>query len=80
MSVARFIADQRTMYRVPHVVRLRDPGSACPGSTSGCTGSRHRPRSAAASSTPRSRPHSRRRSAPTSHRASMPISSRPAGR
>ena len=37
-------------------------------------------RSAAASSTPRSRPHSRRRSAPTGHRASMPISSRPAGR
>ena len=26
MSVARFIADQRTMHRVPHAVTLRAPG------------------------------------------------------
>ena len=32
MSVARFIADQRTMYLVPHVCAARSSGSACPGS------------------------------------------------
>ena len=80
MSVARSIAEQTTMHRVPHAVTCAILGVSVSGSTSGCTGNRHRPRSAAASSTPRSRPHSRRRSAPTGHRASMPILPRPAGR
>ena len=38
VSVARFIADQRTIYRVPHARHLpRCSGSRCRGSTSGAT-------------------------------------------
>ena len=35
MSVARFVADQRTMHRVPHTVTCAILGHASPGSTSG---------------------------------------------
>ena len=38
MSVARFIADQRTNYRVPHAIVLRAAGGRCRGSTSGSPG------------------------------------------
>ena len=80
MSVARFIADQRTMHGVPHAVLLRDPGRqrllvlqvVAPGTDAAYH--------AAVSSTPRSRPSSRRPSTPTGHRGSTAISSRPAGR
>ena len=70
----------RCAQNVPTGDIARSWPSACPGSTSGCTGNRHRPRSAAVSSTPRSRPSSRRPSAPTGRRGSTVISSRPAGR
>ena len=75
-EMVRFIADQRIMHLLPHAVTCAIPGAASAAFTSGCTGNRHRPRSAAASSAQRSRPHLRRRSAPTGHRASMPISLR----
>ena len=47
MSVARFIADQRTFYRVPHAVCCAILGVSTRGSTSGSTG---RPPAAAARS------------------------------
>ena len=76
MSVARFIADQRTMYRVPHVVCCAILGV----SVSWFYKWVHRaaPTEVAATSwTPRSEPFEASQRT-TVRRASMPISSRPA--
>ena len=80
MSVARFIADQRTMHRVPHAVTCAILGVSVSWFYKWVhrkptpTEVRRSERDAAVTA------HSRRRSAPAGHRASMPISPRPAGR
>ena len=80
MSVARFIADQRTMYRVPHAVCCAILGVSVSWFYKWVhrkptpTEVRRSELDAAVKAA------SRRPSAPTGHRASMPISSRPAGR
>ena len=53
MSVASFVAAQRTDYGVPHVIACRALGVRRRGSTSGATAHRRRARQRRAASTPR---------------------------
>ena len=73
MSVARFIADQRTFYRVPHTVSCAILGSALRGCTSGCIVSPPSASAAAPRSTSGWASCSTARNAPTARRVSTLI-------